>query len=68
MIPLLLAALLTQASAAASLKVTVDGGKTIVLSAADRRDATTQVIVPGELRPARWARQVVSIAVQTARP
>src|SRR5262252_1168254 len=26
-----------------------------------------QVIVPGELRPARWVRQVVSIAVQTAR-
>jgi DMSO/TMAO reductase YedYZ molybdopterin-dependent catalytic subunit len=27
-----------------------------------------QVIVPGELRPARWVRQVVSISVQTARP
>jgi DMSO/TMAO reductase YedYZ molybdopterin-dependent catalytic subunit len=27
-----------------------------------------QVIVPGELRPARWVRQVVSMTVQTARP
>jgi len=27
-----------------------------------------QVVVTGELRPARWVRQVVSIAVQNARP
>jgi DMSO/TMAO reductase YedYZ molybdopterin-dependent catalytic subunit len=27
-----------------------------------------QVIVPGDLRPARWVRQVVSISVQSARP